>query len=82
MAAWAAPYMLNLSQIRANKLVRSNLDIFLEDLDHLVDDVYTSIESAFLTADFVSKAEQELVIPNMGRSDSQVERHDDPPDTP
>lgn len=55
---------------------------FIEDLEQLLTEVSTSIDSAMLTDDFVVSAERALVIPNIGRETAQVERYDDSPDTP
>jgi hypothetical protein len=46
---------------------------FIEELTQLLDETSTAIDSAFLTEDFISKAEHALVIPNIRREDTQVE---------
>lgn len=80
----AGRYTLNLSLHWQIKLPHNHhaLTTFIEELDHLLDETYTSIESALLADDFVSKADQILVIPNIEINKSQVKRHDNPSDAP
>lgn len=62
--------------------IQDQIGSFIEDLERLLSETACAIDSALLADDFVTIAERSLVIPNMGSKDSQVERHDDSPDTP
>jgi hypothetical protein len=51
----------------------NELEIFVDELDRLLDETFRSIDSALLTDDFVIKAERSLVIPSIENEKTQPE---------